>query len=115
MNTIKWVSEDTLSTLDFTLKDANTGDPCDPDTWDALDVSGYTISMPFRKKGTTTLIDTLTGSFVTDGTDGKITYTMTATAADNPAGQYEGEIVLTSGSDTFTVYDTVEFLFRLRF
>lgn len=110
---IRWVRGNTRPLLKFTIKDKNTGDPYDHDTWLPLDLSGTTVVMQFRKKGTTTVIDTLSGTFDTDGTDGKVTFTMTTLAADNPAGSYEGEIDIDFGlSNIMTPYDTVNFLFR---
>ncbi len=111
--TIKWVSGNTRPLIKVTLKDKNTGDPHDPDSWLPLDVSGgIVITMSFRKKGTALIIDTLSSSVDTDGTDGKVTFTMTATAAASIAGGYEGEINLDYGGPVLTVYDTLGFLFR---
>jgi len=111
--TIRWVRGNTRPLLKFTLKDRNTGDPYDPDTWLPLDLTGTTVTMQFRRTGTTTVIDTLSSTFDTDGTDGKVTFTMTALAADNPKGNYEGEIDIDFGlSNLLTVYDVVPFLFR---
>lgn len=109
---IKWVRGNTRPLLKFTLKDRNSGDPYDPTSWLPLDLTGATVSMQFRKKGTATVIDTLAGSLDTDGSDGKVTFQMTTLAANNPAGNYEGEIDITIGPDIMSVYDIVPFLFR---
>ncbi len=109
---IKWVSGNLRPLIYFTLVDKNTGDPYDPTTWEPLILTGATLTMPFRKSGTTDIIDTLTGVFETDGTDGKIIFTMTATAASSVAGNYEGEIDIDYGGPILTVYEIVDFLFR---
>jgi len=113
---IKWVSGDISRVITLTLKDKNTGDPYLPETWAPLDLSGTTdITIAFRKKGESVVIGAMTSAFVTNGEDGAVIFTMPQIVADSNAGNYEGEIILYYGSDTFTVYDTIDFLFRDRF
>ena len=117
MSQIKYVSGNLRPLLKFTLKDKNTGDPYDPDTWLPMDLTATTVTMQFRKQGTTVVIDTLASTFDTDGTDGKITFSMTALASGDGSqeGNYEGEIDISYGGELLTVYDTVPFLFRKGF
>lgn len=109
---IKWVSGNTRPLIKITLKDKNTGDPYDSSTWSVMDLTGKTVSMSFRAKSGGVIIDTLSSVFDSDGTDGKVNFTMGAIAAASTAGNYEGEIVIDHGGPLQTVYDTVDFLFR---
>lgn len=112
---INLVSNDGLPSLAITLKNANTGEPDDPDTWDPIDVSDVTavVYMKFRKQGSTTIIDTMTCINETDGTDGRVVLIWSPTAlAGLTAGLYEGELYIDFNGVIQTVYDVVRFNIR---
>ena len=81
-----------------------------------LDISSPLVSVQvrFRKSGTTTLLNTIPCSKVTDGTDGKVQFDFSGGVLDAvDPGQYEGEIVIeTSGAGTQTVYELLQFRVR---
>lgn len=112
---INLVSNDGLPSMAITLKNANTGEPDDPDTWDAINVSDPTaiVYMKFRKQGETVIIDTMACVNETDGEDGKVILIWSATAlAGLEAGLYEGELYIDFNGTIQTVYDQV--LFNIR-
>lgn len=82
----------------------------------ALDVSSAatTVSVRFRKAGTTTLLSTISCSKVNTGSDGKVQFDFSGGILDNvDPGSYEGEIVVsTSGAGTHTVYELLNFRVR---
>jgi hypothetical protein len=105
---IKLVKNDNRPLITLTLKDETTGV--------VLNLVGATVVVYFRKKGTTAVLSTLSCSFVTDGTDGKVSFKFPGTALNVDPGQYEGEIEITySGGDKQTVYDTLQFKVRDQF
>ncbi len=112
--TIKWVKGDTKPAINVDLKDDETGDPADPDSWDPIDVSAGTtiVTMVFRKIGDSTIIDTIVFTKISGGAGGKIFLKLTATAAGVSAGLYEGEIIIDYNGETQTVYDKLRFSFR---
>jgi hypothetical protein len=84
------------------------------DTGDAVDLSDATVRLKFRKKGTTTLLSTLTSSSSTaEATNGYATFVFSGSALDIDPGLYEGEIesTFTDGS-ILTVYEKLEFMLR---
>lgn len=109
------VANDSLPSLAITLRNANTGEKDDPETWDAIDVSdpSTVVYMKFRKQGETAIIDTMTCVNETDGTDGKVVLVWSATALQGlTAGLYEGEIYIDFNGSIQTVYDVVRFNIR---
>lgn len=115
---INLVTNDGLPSLAITLKNANTGDPDDPETWDPIDVSDptTTVYMTFRKQGETTIIDNMACVNETDGTDGKVIMIWSATALSGIVpGLYQGEIYIDFNGVTQTVYDLVDFNIRQDF
>lgn len=115
---INLTANDGLPSLAITLKNANTGEPDDPDTWDAIDVSDPTsvVYMKFRKQGETAIIDTMVCVNETDGSDGKVVLIWPVTAlADLEAGIYEGELYIDFNGTIQTVYDQVLFNIRADF
>lgn len=101
---IKLVKDDTLPQLKVTLTDETTGL--------AIDISGAVPRMRFRAVGSTTLIETLTGT-VFDGPNGICIFAWGQTTLDVPAGDYEGEVEITFASGGVqTVYDPIKFKVR---
>jgi len=103
----------TLPEIKVTMMDRNSGDPRDPSTWSILNIAGTTVTMTVRKEGTDLIIDSVSGSFITDGTDGKITFKLSPTIVDTALGIYEGEINIDYGAgDKLTPYNMLRFRFR---
>ena len=111
---INLVNNDGLPSLSIWLRNAATGEPDDPDTWDAIDLSSVTdlAYMKFRAQGSTTIIDTIALVNETDGSDGKQVLIWTPTALAVDAGLYQGEIYIDFNGTIQTVYDIVEFNIR---
>jgi hypothetical protein len=104
---IKLVRNDNRPEITLTLRDEST---------DAVINLTGTEAVKFRKKGTTTVLATLSCTHVTDGTDGKTRFKFSGAALDVDAGNYEGEIEITfAGGDKQTVYDTLQFKVREEF
>ena len=119
-DTINLVKDDTAPVLTVTLKDSNeaaTGKTLDADdasTWKPIDLTGASVLMYFRKVGSTTLKDTITGS-ITNASNGECTIGWNASTLDT-AGTYEGEIQVTLSSGKIqTVYDKIKFKVRADF
>lgn len=117
--TIHLVAGDDKPEINLTLKDSNTAasglvlDENDSDTWAPIDITDPTITVKFRKLGTTTLLDTLNCTKVGPYTDGVCYMTWNLTTLDVPAGTYEGEIVLTySSGRVHTLFDRLKFKVR---
>lgn len=77
---------------------------------------GATEVIHFRKRGTTTVLSTLSCTHVTDGSDGKTYFKFTGAALDVDSGMYEGELEITYGDgDKQSVYDVLRFRVRDEF
>lgn len=102
---IKLVQGDTRPQIQVTLTDESTGS--------AINISGATCLMRFRAIGSTTLVDTLTGT-VTNGSAGVVVFVFNPNTLDVEAGDYEGEIEVNfpSGQGKQTVYDLLKFKVR---
>lgn len=83
----------------------NTG-TADAPVWTAKDVSGYTFRCQIRAtQDDTDVMATIAVDFVTDGTDGKITRTLTATEARKLIpGTVWFDLELTSATDAEDVH-----------
>lgn len=102
---IKLVQGDTRPQIQTTLTDENTGN--------AIDITGATCLLKFRAVGSTTLVDTLTGT-VTNGAGGVVVFPWNNTTLNVDAGDYEGEIEVTfpAGQGKQTVYELLKFKVR---
>lgn len=81
----------------------------------AIDVSDATVVLKFRKKGTSTVLSTLTSITPSEEKpDGVAIFNWGATDLDVPAGNYEGEIEIyfTLQDVTETIYETLDFVVR---
>jgi len=116
-DTIQVVENDTLPDLAITLRDSNTGDPADPESWSPLDLSDVTTSVvvKWRLRNTTTVLDTIACTKVNGGVGGEILMPFGTFLVDNGAGTYEGEIEATFDTDVQTVYDTLKLKVRADF
>lgn len=104
MSTIYLVKNDTASQMKVTLTRE--------DTSAAVDLTGATVEMHFRKKHTDTKLWTATGA-ITAATDGEVVFTFDGTKLDQDSGKYEGEIEVTySGGGIESVFDLVDFVIR---
>ena len=84
-------------------------------TGDIIDLSDATVRLKFRKKGTSTVLTTLTSvAPADDKIDGIAIFNWGATELDVPAGNYEGEveILFTLEDVTETIYETLDFVVR---
>jgi len=83
-------------------------------TQDDYDVSTATVSLRFRKKGTTTLLDTIVCS--NGPADNEVQFDFTGGELDGlDPGHYEGELVIVDGGETHTIYETLNFRIRQNF
>tara|TARA_B100001939_G_scaffold84401_2_gene72099 strand:- start:721 stop:1056 length:336 start_codon:yes stop_codon:yes gene_type:complete len=104
--TIKLVKGDELPQIVLTLTDDTANSALD------LSLSTTSVSIKFRKKGTTTTLSTISTTKTTDGTDGKVTFDFSGGVLDVDPGEYEGEIVINYNSSLQTVYDLLKFRVR---
>lgn len=74
------------------------------------------ITLHFRRKGSATIIESITG-VVTDAANGIVAFPMTTALVGLTAGNYEGEIevVFVSGSLIETIYEVLKFKVRSDF
>lgn len=107
MTTYYLVQGDDAPQIKVTLTRDNTGD--------IIDLSDATVRLKFRKKGTGTVLTTLTSVAPDDDKiEGVAIFVWGATDLDIPAGNYEGEVEIsfTSSSTVETVYETLDFVVR---
>lgn len=103
---IKLVKGDELPQITLTLTDDVTASAVD------LSVSTTTVSVKFKKKGTTTTLSTISTTKTTDGTDGKVHFDFSGGVLDVDPGEYEGEVVINYNNSIQTVYDVLTFRVR---
>lgn len=107
--TVDLVAGDNLPFIGLQLTDNATGAPID------LSPVGTSVVVIFRVAGGAGLppLSTINCSYITDGTDGKITFNFPGTTLQVAPGLYEGQIVTTFGSGNVqTVYDLLKFRVR---
>ncbi len=114
---IQLVQGDDGPDLNLTLKDSMSGDPGDPDSWSVIDVSPSTtsVTMKFRLRNSTTVLETLTLTKVNGGTNGEVLLTWGATSLDVSPGDYEGEIEINENGKIQTLVDPIRFALRAQF
>jgi hypothetical protein len=104
---IRAVSGDELPEVTVSLTDEATGVATD------LSAVDTTIAVKFHLAGSTTVLSTITCTKVGDGTTGQFTFDFTGGVLTSlAAGAYEGDILITYGSDIQTVFDTLRFRIR---
>lgn len=103
---IRQTKNDTGPTLTVQIWDENTDLPID------VSASTSVVTLKYRKKGTTTILQTLTGS-KTEPTAGIVQFQFAALAYD--VGTYEAEITVLKGGITQTVEDIITFPLRAEF
>ena len=106
---IELVKGDALPTIETTLKDANTGEPSDPDSWSVIDLSAGTTSVNglLRARNTTALLATIPATKVGDGSGGQITFPVT-NIASQAVGRYELQIEIDFNGSKQTVPEELE-------
>ena len=103
---IRLVKGDTLPIIQLTLTDDVAGQVLD------LSAASTTVSVRFRKAGTTTLLNTIACTKSTNGADGQVEFDFQGGVLNVDAGQYEGEIVVDFNGSTQTVYEMLTFRVR---
>jgi len=105
---IKLVQGDTRPQVKVTLTDDITGLP--------VEITGATCRLKFRAVGSSTLIDTLTGTIL-DGVNGIVAFAWNQNTLSVDPGDYEGEIEVTfpSGQGVQTAYQLLKFSVRAQF
>lgn len=106
---IKLVKGDEKPVIVLTLTDDVAGGALD------LSAASTVVTVKFRAMGSTTLLSTISTTKLDSGTTGKVQFDFSGGVLDVDAGAYEGEIVVTYGSDVHTVYDTLRFRLRDNF
>jgi len=122
-STIELVAGDTMPELNIILKDSNTAlsgqtlDAANHATWAIISLAAVdTVTMKFRKTDTTTILETLPGSIVGDGTAGNVIMTWLSDTLADAEGIYEGEIEITYDNGKIsTVRDLLKFDVRAGF
>lgn len=104
---VKLIQGDAGPNINMTLKDRNTGEPSDPDSWDVIDLSPVvtTVSANIRVKGSLTIFETTACFVVGDGTAGQITYIPEATLMAADIGSYEVEIFIDFNGSIQTMHE----------
>lgn len=105
-DTIKVVKGDELPQIVLTLTDDTANSALD------LSLSTTSVSIYFRKKGSTTILSTISTTKSTDGSDGKITFNFAGGVLDVDPGEYEGEIAINYNGSIQTVYELLKFRVR---
>ena len=85
------------------------------ETGTAIDVSNATVRLKFRKKGTDTVLATLTsGASTSEAENGIAIFVWGSTDLDINSGNYEAEVEIsyTSTGVVETVYETLDFVVR---
>ena len=105
---IKVVQGDTKPIITLTLTDEATGDP--------FDLSAVTTSVfvNFRAAGSTDVPQVIS-CVKTDAVNGKVQFDFSGGILNVDPGMYEGEIVVSIGGATHTVYDVLKFRVRADF
>jgi hypothetical protein len=104
---IKLVQGDTRPQIQVTLTDDNTGA--------AINITGATVVMFFRKYAEATILDTLTG-VITNATSGIVVFSWNPTTLQTAEGDYEGEVQVTFADGTIqSSYSLLKFKVRADF
>ena len=107
MSTYYLVSGDDAPQIKVTLTRDATGD--------VIDITDKTVRLKFRKKGTATVLTTITSTSAgSDLTNGIAIFVWGNTDLDITAGNYEAEVEMTDNISGVveTVYETLSFVVR---
>jgi hypothetical protein len=108
MSTIRLVRNDTAPQLRFGITDSLTGA--------AVDLTGATVTLHFRKINTTDVLFSRQATIIAPASNGVAVLTWDEGDLDVVAGEYEGEveIVLSSGLRE-TIFNPLQFVVREEF
>lgn len=106
---IRLVSGDERPVIVLTLTDDTTGAPID------LSAVSTTVSLKFRKAGTTTLLSTINCTKLSGGVGGQVQFYFGSGELDVDPGMYEGEVQINFAGDIQTVFETLRFTVRDNF
>jgi hypothetical protein len=105
MTTIYLVQNDTGSQIKVNLTREDTGS--------AVDLSGATVRLKFKKKNTANVLSTLTAAAGSDLSNGEAIFVFAAADTDITAGDYIGEIEVTFSDDSIeSVFETIDIVVR---
>jgi len=118
VETIKFVTGDTMPDLSIVLRDANTAaagktyDEADPTTWAVIDLSTATqVRMFVREIGSTTIDKNILG-IISEPTNGKVLFTFNNNEFTE-SGIYQAEFEITyNDGGVHTTYDLLKFKVR---
>ena len=107
---IELIKNDHLPDIFIDLRDANTGEPGDATTWEAVNISdpNTSVSVLWRQKGTTTVLATLGTTKVDGGVNGGVFMSWGTFLEDNEIGSYEGQIEVNFDGDIQTVVERLD-------
>jgi hypothetical protein len=106
---IRLVEGDEKPLIVLTLTDDITGTPIN------LSSASTSVSVKFRKAGTTTLLSTISCTKLSNGTTGQVQFGFSGGVLDVDAGAYEGEVIVNDNGTIQTVYETLRFTVRANF
>ena len=106
--TIKVVQGDTKPLITLTLSDEATGNPFD------LSSGNISVNVNFRAAGTTETPQVIPCN-KTDAVNGVVQFDFSGGVLDVDPGMYEGEVEVSIGGATHTVYDVLKFRVRADF
>jgi hypothetical protein len=105
VTTINLVSGDTRPSIEVTLTREDTGS--------VIDLSSATVQLKFRKKGASSVLVTKTSiASSSDAQAGKAIFAWSPGDLNVSPGPYEGEVSFTSGGNTETVIELLDFNLR---
>lgn len=105
MTTIYLVQNDTGSQIKLNLTREDTGS--------AVNLTGSTVRLKFKKKNTANVLSTLTADAGSDFENGEVIFVFAAADTDIAAGDYIAEIEVTFGSGSIeSVFETIDIVIR---
>lgn len=104
--TYKLVQGDRRPIITVQLTDIATGTPVD------LQLTSTTVTGKFRRKGSTTVLQTITGTKIDGGYSGQVQFSWPAGALDVAKGNYEMEVSISFDGQTHTVLDIIKLKLR---
>lgn len=107
--TIELSTGDALKELNVTLRDSNTGDPADPESWDPINLTDSSIRLDIYPLGSAVLLESFAFTKVSLGADGECYVPKQATLMTDEDGTYQGEIVITDAGLEDTVQERIKF------
>ena len=115
METILFTLGDAYPVIYLTLRDRDTGDPTDPESWDPirLDDGGTTVRVEFTKRGQDGVVGTAQCTKVSGGADGKVVFSVPSEVS-GAVGIYDGAIIIDRNGLSETLKDKLKIKVRQR-